>query len=291
MRDTRASRLLLAAATVTALTLIAADYNGGPGGVFGGIRTAAGAVLGGAERLVGSAARPVTGFLLGGARATRDSGRVAELQRELLRTRAALAASSLSQAQYRQLSGMLAVAGNGGYQVIAASVVGFGQGYSQTVTLDAGSLDGVRPQETVINASGLVGQVVAVSADTCTVLLANASTSVVGVALPSGQVGWVTGEGPARTGKGLLRLQVLDPAAVLRRGRRLVTLASVNDRPFVPGVPVGVIVSVTSRAGSLTAQALVRPYADFSALGLVGIVITPSRQDPRYPVLPPPAGH
>ncbi len=288
MRDTRASRLLLAAATVTALALIAAGYNGGSAGFIGGVRSATGAVLGGAERLVSSAARPVTGFFTGGIRATSDGAQVASLQRELLRMRAALSAARLSQAQYRQLSGMLAVASRGGYQVVAASVVGYGQGYSQTVTLDAGSADGVLPRQTVISAGGLVGQVVSVSADTCTVLLASDSTSVVGVTLaPSGKVGWITGEGPARTGKGLLRLQILDPAAALTPGEQLVTLASVHDQPFVPGVPVGVIASVTNRAGSLTAQALVRPYADLSALGVVGIVIAPPKQDPRFSVLPP----
>lgn len=293
MRDTRGSRLLLAGALVTALTLIAADHGGGSAGFLGGLRSAAGSVLGGTERAVGSVARPVTRFFEGGVRSTADTAQVTALQRELLRLRGQLSAAQLSQAQYQQLSGMLAVAGRGGYQVVAATVVGFGQGYSQTVTLDAGSADGIRPRQTVISASGLVGQVVSVSASTCTVLLMNAPTSVVGVALaPSGKIGWVTGEGPARTGNGLLKLQILDSSLVLRPGEQLVTVASVNDQPFVPGVPVGVIASVTDRAGSLTALAQVRPYADLSALDVVGIVIAPPRQDPGYSVLPQaPAGH
>jgi rod shape-determining protein MreC len=66
-----------------------------------------------------------------------------------------------------------------------------------------------------------------------------------------------------------------------------VTSASVRDRPFVPGVPVGVVVSVKNKAGGLTGQALVRPYASFSALDVVGIVVSPPRHDPRYSVLPP----
>jgi rod shape-determining protein MreC len=183
---------------------------------------------------------------------------------------------------------MLQLAGAGTYRVVPATVVAFGQGYQQTITLDAGRSDGVKPQMTVLDGQGLVGQVVSVSATTCTVLLASAASSVVGVRLaPSGQVGWVTGSGPGTGSSGLFKLQVLDSGAVLRTGEQLVTAASVNDRPFVPGVPVGVITSVRNRAGALTAQALVRPYVSFSSLSVVGIVIAPPRHNPRYSVLPP----
>src|SRR6266702_7254400 len=73
----------------------------------------------------------------------------------------------------------------------------------------------------------LVGEVTAVSGQTCTVLLATDARSVVGVRLaPSGQIGWVTGPGKTRTGSGPLKLQVLDSAAVLKPGEQLVTAAS-----------------------------------------------------------------
>jgi rod shape-determining protein MreC len=120
------------------------------------------------------------------------------------------------------------------------------------------------------------------------VLLASDASSVVAVRLaPSGQIGWVTGQGGTGAETGLLRLQVLDKAAVLTPGEQLVTAASVHDRPFVPGVPVGTISAVQNRAGALTAVALVRPYAEFTALNVVGIVVAPPRRDPRYSVLPP----
>ncbi len=47
------------------------------------------------------------------------------------------------------------------------------------------------------------------------------------------------------------------------------------------------ITSVQGSPGSLTTRALVRPYADLTALGVVGIVITPPSRDPRFAVLPP----
>jgi rod shape-determining protein MreC len=57
----------------------------------------------------------------------------------------------------------------------------------------------------------------------------------------------------------------------------------------VPGVPIGTVVSVQANAGSLTQTALVRPFVDFTTLGVVGVVISGPRVDPRDSVLPRPA--
>jgi rod shape-determining protein MreC len=287
VRDTRRTRLLLAVTLVAALSLIAVDYQNGSSSVITTLRRGAGSVFGSAERAVASVTRPVGRFFGAGIAGTGGADQTA-LKQQLIRMRAELSAATLDQAQFRRLSHLLQLSGRGGYRVLAASVIAYGQGYQQTVTLDAGRSDGVQPQQTVLDGDGLVGRVVSVTARTSTVLLASDPNSVVGVRLaPHGQIGWVTGQGPGRAGGALLRLQVLDSTA-LRIGGQLVTAGSVNDRPFVPGVPVGVIVSVRSRAGSLTGQVLVRPFAQFAGLDVVGVVVSPPRHNPRYSVLPPP---
>ncbi|HEX9623169.1 MAG TPA: rod shape-determining protein MreC [Streptosporangiaceae bacterium] len=287
MRDTRRTRLLLSIALIAALALIAVDYQHGSSPVMRTVKHTAGSVFGAAESAVSFVTGPITRFV-GGGLAGSSGGQVAVLKRELAKMRAELSAAKLSKSDYARLHRLLALAGTGSYRVVAASVIAFGQGYQQTVTLDAGSSDGVRPQETVLDGDGLVGQVTAVTADTCTVLLATDPSSVVGVRMaPQGQVGWVTGEGSSRTGPGELKLAVLDPGAVLKPGEQLVTAASVHDRPFVPGVPVGTVISVKNKAGALTAQALVRPFVSFASLNIVGIVIAPPRHNPRFSVLPP----
>ncbi|HUJ06929.1 MAG TPA: rod shape-determining protein MreC [Streptosporangiaceae bacterium] len=286
MRDTRLTRLLLSVALVASLGLIAVDYSDGSSSMVRSARNAAGTILGGAERAVSTVTAPVGRFFASGL-AGSGGGSAASLRRQLAAMRAELSAARLSRAQYGQLRRLLGEAGRGGYRVVAASVIGYGQGLQQTVTLDAGSTAGIRPQMTVIDGDGLVGQVIAVSPATCTVLLASAPSSVVGVRLaPGGQIGWVTGGGRGPSGPALLRLQVLDPAA-LAPGEQLVTAASVRDRPFVPGVPVGVVVSVRSRGAALTGQALVRLYTGLTALDVVGIVIAPPVRNPRFSVLPP----
>jgi len=288
VHDSRRTRWVLGVLLVAAMVLITVDYRDGSAAPLRGLRGLGGTVFGGAERAVSTVTSPISG-LWRSARTPGGTGtQVSELQGEVIRLRAELSQAQLSKADYQQLSQLLQLSGRGGYRIVAADVIAVGQEYAQTVTLDAGSRDGVRVQETVLNGQGLVGTVTAVNPQTCTVLLATDATSVVGVRLAgSGQIGWVTGEGTTAAGTGLLRLQVLNATAVLSPGQQLVTSASVHDRPYVPGVPVGVISQVENRAGSLSAIALVRPYADLTALGVVGIVVVPPRRDPRYSVLPP----
>jgi rod shape-determining protein MreC len=142
----------------------------------------------------------------------------------------------------------------------------------------------------VLNGSGLVGTVTQVSASTSTVLLASDASSLVGVQLAGGgEIGEVAGTGKSMSGSAMLRLTLFDANAVLHPGEQLVTYASINDRPQVPGVPVGTIVSVSGNAGALTQTALVRPAVNFTSLGVVGVVVQTPRHNPRTSILPRPA--
>jgi rod shape-determining protein MreC len=269
--------VVLVVLVVAALALIAFDYHDGSSSVLRGVRRAAASVFGGAERAASSAGRFFDG-------PSHSSSQVSQLQRQLVQLRAELNQERLSKTQYAELRKLLLVAGAGQYRIVAANVIAIGQGFQETVTLDAGSADGVRTGQTVLNGEGLVGEVTSVSSDTATVKLADDSSSVVGVAVaPSGQEGTVTGGGDTGGG-GELTLNMLSSAAVLRPGMQVVTAES---NPYVPGVPVGVITKLLNRAGSLTALALVRPYVDFGSLGVVGVVVGKPSHNPRYAVLPP----
>jgi rod shape-determining protein MreC len=281
VRDTRRTRRYLVVLLAAALALVAFGYADGSSPLLRGVRHVSGTVFGGIEH----AGSSIAGFFGAGS----SGGQVHQLQQQVVRLRTELSQAQLDKTQYRQLHQLLLLAGYGRYRIVAASVIAIGQGYQQSVTLDAGSADGVKPNETVLNGQGLVGQVTSVTATTSTVLLATNSSSVVGVSLsPSGEIGKVIGPGTTSTGpSGMLKLEVFDTAAVLHPGEAMVTSASINDQPFVPGVPVGVVYKVINNAGSLTPEALVRPYADFGALGVVGIVIVPPARSPGFSVLPP----
>lgn len=278
MRDTRRTRIAFAALLAVALTLIIIDRAEG----HSPLGAAGSAVFGTAERAVSSVTRPIGGFfgrVFGGAG---SDARDQALQRELISLRAQLRSEQLDRAQYAQLATLLRLSGPRGYQIVAANVIAVGQGYQQTVTIDAGSGDGIRPQETVLNGAGLVGTVTSVSRFTSTVLLVTDSTAVAGVRVAgSGQMGWVTGIGRGYAEAGLLRLHILGSADTLTPGQQLVTSASLGDGPYVPGVPVGTITSVDASLGTPSGTAIVRPYADFSALDIVGVVIKQPRRGHR----------
>jgi rod shape-determining protein MreC len=270
--DTRHTRMVLAVLVSVALALIAIDGLGGSGP----LRTAGDDVLGAAERVAGSVISPVAGFFEHGTGAA-GSSRIRALERQLITLRARLSRARLSRSEYAQLAQLLRLQRARRYHVVAANVIAVGQGYDQTVTLDAGSGDGIRQDETVLNGAGLVGTVTAVSRWTSTVLLATDATAVAGVRLAgSGQMGWVTGAGKGAFGAGSLRLRVLGAANALAPGQRLVTSASVGGRPYVAGVPVGVVTTIGRDRAGLNGTALVRPFVDFAALDVVGVVTRPA---------------
>jgi rod shape-determining protein MreC len=274
VHDTRRTRIVFAVLLVVAMALISADYLGGSAS----LRAIGGTVFGTAERAVRSVTEPIAGLVGRVAGSAGSSDRVQALEREVIRLRARLSGAQLSRREYAQLAALLRLGGRSRYEIVDANVIAVGQGYEQAVTLDAGSRSGIKPQETVLNASGLVGTVISVSPWTCTVLLATDPTAVAGVRLTgSGRMGWVTGTAKGRSRQDLLELHVLGASSALARGQQLVTAASVGDMPYVAGVPVGVVTRVETGAG-LTATALVRPFADFSVLDVVGVVVTPGQQ-------------
>jgi rod shape-determining protein MreC len=278
VRDSRRTRVVLVVLVVAALALIAIDYHNKSSSLLRGLKDASASVFGHAEHAASSVGHVFDGSGSG-------SGQVAALQREVVQLRAELSGERLSKADYAQLRKLLLVAGAGQYRIVAATVIAVGQGLQQSVTLDAGSANGVRAGQTVLNGQGLVGEVTSVTSSTASVRLADDSSSVVGVEVaPDGQEGFVTGPGKTAGDSGEMRLEMLSSAAVIHQGQQLVTASS---NPYVPGVPVGVISTVLNRAGSLTALALVRPYVDFGSLGVVGIVIGGPAHSPRFAVLPP----
>ncbi len=286
MHDSRRTRLVLGVLLIAAIALITLDFRDGGASPA---RNAGADIFGPVERVTHDVTDPVASLfdsITGGPSA---QGTIANLQRENAELRAQLGSAQLSKTARQQLEQLLQLDA-GGYRIMAANVIAAGGDYSDTVTLDVGSSDGIKQDETVLNGSGFVGTVTQVSEDTSTVQLADDASSVIGVQLQgNGQIGAVTGTGKSMSGSPMLRLTLFDANTVLQPGQQVDTYASVGDQPEVPGVPVGTIVSVHSSPGSLTQTALVRPFVNFTALGVVGIVIQVPRHNPRTSILPRPA--
>jgi rod shape-determining protein MreC len=288
VHDSRRTRLVLGVLVLAALALITVDYKDSGAGPLRDLNSFGGAVFGPIENIAGDITRPAAQLVDGIKGAPSASAKISELEAQNAQLRAELSEAQLSKADYKQLQQLLQLAGRGGYRVVAANVVAASPGYENTVTLDAGSMDGIQPNETVLNGDGLVGHVVSVAHSTCTVLLATDESSTVGVRMAgNGVVGDVIGMGKGLSGPETLQLTLFQAYAGLQLGEQLVTQASENDSPYVPGVPVGTIVKLEG-SNSLETMALVRPYVDFGSLGVVGVVVVPPRVNPRNSVLPPP---
>ncbi|GGV32962.1 rod shape-determining protein MreC [Streptomyces longisporoflavus] len=284
MRDTRESRLLLVLLIAIAFALITVDIRGGEDSPVDGARQAAATVFGPVEDGVSSAVDPI-GNAIG---AVRDSGdrhdRIAELERQNAALKAKLGSDDRNRSRVRQLDSMLKSAGAGQYGIKGAEVIGIGaaQGFSWTVTIDAGANDGLKRDMTVLNGDGLVGRVTTVGPSTATVLLANDPDFTVGTRMEkTDELGFATGQGDRP-----LSVQMLNGKAKIKKGDRLVTFGSQKDKPFVPGVPVGEVVRVDPSGGDLTRNVYIKPYVGFTKLDIVGVVVEAPREDPRDTVLP-----
>ncbi|MBR8641656.1 rod shape-determining protein MreC [Streptomyces tuirus] len=285
MRDTRESRLLLVLLIAIAFALITVDIRGGEDSPVDGARQAAATVFGPIESGVSAAVDPVGNAVS----AIRDSGerhdRLALLEKENAALKARLGSDDRSRSRLKQLDKMLKVAGQGQYGIKGAEVIAIGaaQGFSWTITIDVGAQDGIKRDMTVLNGDGLVGRVTTVGPNTATVLLASDPDFTVGTRMEaSDELGFASGQGDRP-----LRVELLNGKAEVKKGDRLVTFGSQADRPFVPGVPVGVVSRVDPSGGGLTRTLYVTPYAAFTKLDIVGVVVEAPKKDPRDTVLPP----
>lgn len=249
---------------VVAIALITIDFRDGE---TSGAHSLGGRLFGPVESVAGH----VTGLFRG---STGGGAEIAALQRQNDQLRAELAQAQAGDADASQLASLLHLS-SGRYKVVTATVIAAGGDYSDTVTINAGTADGITTDETVLNGDGLVGTVVAATGTTATVELATDAGITVGVRMAgSGQIGSVTGSAGSMTGTASLKLTLFSADATLKPGEELVTFGSVGGRPYVPGVPVGTVATVTTQSGSLTPTALVKPFADFTGLGVVGVVVS-----------------
>jgi rod shape-determining protein MreC len=122
-------------------------------------------------------------------------------------------------------------------RTLAAQVIGSsGSEQSRTVYIDKGAADGVRTDQAVITADGVVGKVIDVYQDhTAKVLLVNDQTSGVGVVLGKSRLQGILKGTPSG---GLIVDKILSDESV-QPGE--VVLTSGGDQIFPKGLPVGVV--------------------------------------------------
>ena len=284
MRDTRRARLILALLLLTAFTLITLDYRSGGGGP---LRTIGNAVFGPIERAANAVVHPIGDFFssLGHLNSYKsDNKKLRQQNQQLLEQ---LRLTDADRAHLQAAESLLNLAGRAQFRIVAARVVAYGSslGFESTAEIDAGSNDGIKRNQTVIDGDGLVGKTISVGPTTSTILLGNDPDFTAGARLEgtSRQIGHVDGAGRNNP----LTFTLLGTGSRMQPGDRLVTFASIGDSPFVPEVPIGRITTVKPTPGQLYSIGVVAPYVDFGSVDIVGVVVASPRTIKRDSLLPP----
>jgi rod shape-determining protein MreC len=278
------SRLLLVLLLVSSLFLITLDLRGV--NLASGIRSGVSTVISPVENLFTKVFSPVGNFASDVRNFGQSKKQITELNKQidLLKAKQVLDEDMVS--QLNQLRNVLDLAGSGGYQVVAARVINRGstETFKETLTIDVGSRSGITKNMTVISESGLVGVVKSVTSNSSIVLLMSDPTFKVGVRIAGTQsIGVVSGQGGST-----YLLQLLDATGEIKEGDALVARGSAGDRPFVPGVPVGIVTNVSSNASSITQNADVESSANLEKITVVAVVTAATKGDPRDSLIPKP---
>ena len=162
---------------------------------------------------------------------------------------------------------------------VSAEVIGRPPGiFTQAIVIAAGSRNGIRVDDAVVNADGLVGRVTRVTSRTARIqLLTDQEAAVSAIDLRT------RAEGIVRHARGTRETLVLDRVRkqdVIRRGDEVVTAGwqSVGLSSLYPkGIPIGEVTSVGQTDTDLFQQVQVDPYVDFGSLDAVLVLVPAER--------------
>lgn len=269
------SRSLLLALVLGCIALMVVDVSSGEDSPVAPVRRVVGEVLGPAQAAVSEVLGPLVA-LPGNLRTNADLRAALDEAEAEIKAREQEDRKDQYDANRRaELGGLAEMADNTGYALAPARVIGYGsaQTFSNTVTIDAGSDAGLRPDLTVLNGDGLVGRILEVTSHTATVLLVvDAESRVGGRVGDNMENGMVSGQGGLADDQPL-ELRLLDNTVVPQKGQTVVTWGSEGGAPYVSGVPIGEVGRVYEELRLGTYRATLEPYVDFTSLDLVGVVV------------------
>jgi rod shape-determining protein MreC len=262
---TRFTVLLL---VLTAVTLLTLDGRG-----FGPIDSARSAVLS-ALSPVGDAASAVfepIGNAWSSAFAEGDLKEENErLREENERLLGDVTAGQISQEQLQQLLENEGITFTNDYQRVHARVVpGSVANFSTTLDLDKGSSSGVAEGMAVVTGKGLVGKVVQVSPDRCTVELVTSGNYTVGFnVVGTSAIGVARGTGSTTVlqGRNIDVTQEIEPGDIVLTG-------GTEGSSFPPDLPIGTIGTVDTNAAGRETQVDITLFARTTDLTYADIVL------------------
>jgi rod shape-determining protein MreC len=277
-------RLAVGVLVLLSLVLITLSFRSGEEGPLTSVQSAGSTVLRpfavGFER-VAQPFRDAYGWADSLLDARSDAERLRVENREL-RQRAIQSEFALQENDYlrRLLTYLDGARFPGDFDPVAAEVIGRPAGaFTQAIVVAAGSDNGVRVNDPVVTADGLVGLVTRVSPDTARVqLLTDEEAAVSAVDLRTSAPGIVLHARGTRETLVLDRVRKQDRVKV---GDEVVTAgwrASGLSSLYPKGIPIGKVTSVGLTDTDLFQQVQIDPFVDFGSLDAVLVLVPTERR-------------
>lgn len=281
-RGTNRTRLLWVSLLVTSLFLITLDLRGVS--LISSIRSGTQSFLAPVQRVGSNFLSPISNLFEDITNLGRTKSKIDALKAENEELKSQIILNENVVGELEQLKGVLDLAGKARYKVVSARVISKGGTgtFGETIVLDSGSNSGIKRDMTVIAAGGLVGVVKSTTATSAVVLLMSDPSFRIGVRVAGSQdMGILSGEG-----EGKFSLRMLSATGQIKAGDVLLSRGSSGDKPFVPGVPVGKVITVDNATGQLTKQGRVLGFVDLNALGVVSVVLESISGNPGDSLVP-----
>ena len=269
MYTRRRARLLFAVLVLAALALVTVDFRTGEEGPLDRLRGGLTAVLRPVQDGLAVLVRPIGDAARDASELLRIRGENERLRAELEVLRERRRSAADLERENEELRALLEVRDRGGFDTIAATTVALApSNFEWTITIDAGSEDGVERNMPVINADGLVGRVIQVTPRAARVLLAiDPNFSAAARIARNGEIGPIDGRGG-----GPMVFRPFDPDAEVVPGDEIVT-APYRGGVFPGGIPIGTVASVPDSPSPLVTEVEVLPFVEFARLDTVLVVV------------------
>jgi rod shape-determining protein MreC len=280
VRRRRAVLLLLVALS---LILLTAYFGEAPGGRLHALQRGFLTVLSPIQDGANKALKPVRDAFgwIGDtvhAKSERD-----QLRRQVDKLRREVIAQQTERTSYRELLALYHLDNQlsiSNYHPVTATVVEKSPNiWYSTVIIDHGEAAGIRVNDPVINAEGLVGKITQTASDGAQVSLITDSTMGVSARLGSTTA---TGIVQPRVGEpNDLLLQYLPANAQANKGDYVLTSGTVSsgdDSLYPPGIPIGQVTSVNEESAYRSVN--VHPLADLHNLDVVQVLTAPQNSPP-----------
>jgi len=275
-KQVRRRRAVLVLLIVVALVLISATFSQSQSGPLHTVQQGVASVFAPLEDGATRALKPARDLVNWVSETFNARGENSDLKTDVQKLRSQVARLQSAQGENDQLKKLVGLDRKGifaGYKMVTSRVVGASPTvWYSTVTINAGSGDGVAVNDPVINGDGLIGRVADVTHFSSKVTLITDSESAVSArVLPNGPQGVAE---PEAGDPSTMLLDFIDKSEPIHAGQMVATAGWTNgtiSSAFPPGIPIGEVRDTTVGQQETYQNVRLTPYADMRDLDIVQV--------------------